>query len=85
MSNMKPAVTILPPKPTVAIAEPPPLLPDGVNCKVIEDEEAGDAVVVFRIQDAVTFNRLKRRAGTQDLATHLWENLLKRTVTSYVY
>ncbi len=59
------------------------LAPD-CNCRVLEDPDGG-GVVVFRIPDAVTMRRLTARAGTQDLAMHLWESLLKRAVSSYVY
>ena len=59
------------------------LAPD-CNCSVHE-LKGGDAVVIFRITDAVTLRRLKLRANEQDLAMHLWENLLKRVVSSYVY
>jgi len=64
--------------------QPELLLDPQLNCSVYELQN-GDGVVVFRVPDAVTMRRLKLRANGQDLAMHLWENILKRAVTSYTY
>lgn len=75
-------------KPNGSIATAPDpldsLLPPGTNCSVVEGP-MGDAIILFRVTDAVTLSRLKRRAGTQDLSMHVWENLLKRAISAYVF
>lgn len=53
------------------------------NCRV-ELQPDGKLVVSFLVDELAT-RRLRSRAGAMDLATYLWENILKRAVVDHVY
>lgn len=50
----------------------------------VEPAADGEMVVHFRI-DAVSARRLQMKAGPQDLADHLWNNVLRSAIDSYLY
>jgi hypothetical protein len=45
----------------------------------------GGLSVTFQIRDPVTVGRLKARAGPLDLATYLYENILRRAIDAHVW
>lgn len=59
--------------------------PEAPPQKCSVDEADGKAVVHFHIDDPMTLTRLKRRAGQQDLATFLWENIIRRGIETAAY
>lgn len=62
------------PKPS---AEPP-----SPDCVI---EQRGDGLIVHIRLDAQASARLRRKAYTQDLATHLWQNVLKPAISGYLW
>ena len=65
--------------------EPPPReRPHTAPCYV-RDQPMGGLSVTFQIRDPVTVGRLKARAGPLDLATYLYENILRRAIDAHVW
>jgi len=50
----------------------------------VESQRDGSLTVHFRV-DKDTADRLKRRAGVQDLAEHLWLNVIRAAVEGYCW
>jgi len=76
-------VTAAAPTATATVSAPAPPPPPFINCNFSPNADGSAFAQVYIEPDVV--RRLRSRAGSQDMAKYLWENIFYKALIGHVY